>query len=63
VHEGNRLRRLDAHQERAHEPRPLRDRHRGEVGKPFPESFIADSITGAIVSMWCREASSGTTPP
>ena len=31
--------------------------------KAIPASVIAPRITGTMFSMWCREASSGTTPP
>ena len=64
VHERDRLGRLQAHEQRAHEARPLGHRDRGEVLEAAsPASAIAGSTTGTIVSRWWREASSGTTPP
>ena len=64
VGEGDALGGLHAHQQRAHEPRSPGHRHRlAGPRSPTPASASAASITGQMFSMWCREASSGTTPP
>ena len=64
VHERDALGRLHADEQRAHQPGPLRHRHRVELRvRRAARRAIACSITGQMFSRWWREASSGTTPP
>ena len=58
-----RLRGRDADEERADEPRALRDRDALDRSSGASRDASASRTTGATSSRWRREATSGTTPP
>ena len=62
---GQPLRGRDTHEQRADEPRPLRDRDQLDVVERdlTPARASASSTTALTSSRWWRDAISGTTPP
>ena len=63
VDPGEGLGEVDADEERAGEPRPVRDGDRVDVRPVTPASAQASSRTGTIQRRWARAATSGTMPP
>ena len=63
VRVGQRLRRVDADEQRAGEAGTGGDGDGRQVAQPAPASASAVSITCRMTSRWWREATSGTTPP